>query len=210
MTKLSPEETRQCSINALKMVYYVIIGLAITEALNTTFVRDGSFIGIEVFSRKNLPYTVLLLALLPTVTRFVHGASIHLDMISQKRYKPLIDFVGFFIQASAFYLMATSLGKPLMFLILFGVMLFFDALWLIFLVSVKYIDLGRTEKQWLWSDSLIIIAFFILYLVHRTISDHLSLATIVIISIVATFFDYLYNKDFYFPTDERGTSGNTL
>lgn len=210
MIKLSPQQTRQCSTNALKMVYYVIIGLAITEALYRTFLKDGSFLGLQVFWPNNFPSTILLFALLPTICRFVHGASIHLDMISEKRYKPLFDFIGFFIQASFFYLMATSLERPLVFSFLFGGMLLCDAFWLIFLRLINYIDLGWTEKQWLWSDFCIIGIFVILYTIDRTMTCVWSVVAILIVAIVATFFDYFLNKDFYFPTSESVTSANTV
>lgn len=210
MAKLSPRETRQSSTSALKMVYYVIIGLAITEALYRTFLREGSFLGLQAFASNNLSSTILLFALLPTICRFVHGASIHLDMISEKRYKPAFDFIGFFVQASLFYLMAVSLERPLVFLFLFGLMLLSDALWLIFLRLIKYIDLSWTEKQWLGSDFCIIIVFIILYKIDKTIAYFWSAIAILIVASMATFFDYFLNKDFYFPTSESPTSTNMV
>jgi hypothetical protein len=210
MTKLSPQQTRQCSTNALKMIYYVIIGLAITEALYRTFLKGGSFPGLKVFWANNLPSTILLFALLPTICRFVHGASIHLDMISEKRYKPLLDFIGFFIQASLFYLMAASLERPLVFSFLFGGMLLCDAFWLIFLRLINYIDLGSTEKQWMWSDFCIIGLFVMLYMINKTMACVWSVVGILIVAIVGTFLDYFLNKDFYFPTSETVTSANTM
>ena len=204
MIKLSPQQTRQHSTSALKMVYYVIIDLAITEALYRTFLKDGSFLGVQVFGQNNLPSTLLLFALFLTICRFVHGASIHLDMILDKRYKPLFDFIGFFIQASLFYLMAISLNKPLVFSFLFGSMLFCDALWLFLLKFIHYIDFNRTVKQWLWSNFCIIVVFVILYIIDRKMTCIWSVVVILIVAFVATFFDYFLNKDFYFPTSENG------
>lgn len=205
MTKRSPQQTRQSSTNALKMVYYVIIGLAITEALYRTFLKNGSFLGRQAFELNNLPHTILLFALLLTICRFVHGASIHLDMFSEKRYKLLFDFTGFFFQGSLFYLMAVSLKRPLTFLILFGSMLLGDAVWLIVLKLINYIDFGSTEKQWLYSDFCIIGVFVVLYLIDRTISCVWSVVAIFIVASVATFFDYRLNIDFYFPTSKNST-----
>lgn len=206
MTKLSPLETRQSSKNALKMIYYVIIGLAITQALYRTFLKEGGFVGLAVFGAKNFPCNVLLCALLSTIFRFVHGASIHLDMISDKRYKPLWDFIGFFIQASLFYLMALSLENPFLFSVLFGVMLLCDACWLISLRLINYIDFDRTVKQWLWSDFLIIAGLVVIYIRDRTLACVWSVVLILIIAIVATFLDYFLNKDFYFPANENASS----
>jgi hypothetical protein len=205
MTKLSPQETRRSSANALKTVYYVIVGLAITEALRRAFLKEGSFLGWQVFARNNLTPTILLFTLLPTICRFVHGASIHLDMISEKRYKPLYDFFWFFIQASLFYLMAVSLQKPIAFSFLFGFMLLFDAFWLIFLRVKRYIELSGTEKQWLWSDFCIVGALLAIYLMDTTMACIWSAVVILIVAVVATVLDYFLNKSFYFPTSEGAT-----
>ena len=205
MTNDNSKQKRQCSVDALKTVYYVVIGLAITEALDRIFIEDKSFIGLKVFEPDNLPSTMLLFAFLFTICRFVHGASIHLGVISDKRYKPLVDFIGFFIQASLFYLMATSLGNPIMFLHVFLVMLFADASWLIFLRCIKYIDFDRTPKQWVYSDFLIIGVFVIIYSKDIAIAQVHSVVCILIVAIVATIFDYIHNKDFYFPPEERET-----
>lgn len=216
MTKLSPQQTRESSTNALKMVYYVIIGLAITEALYRTFLKDGSFLGLWVFRTKNLSSTLLLFALMPTICRFVHGASIHLDMISAKRYKPFCDFVGFFFQASFFYLMALSLEKQVIFSLFFGLMLLCDASWLLILSKIKYIELGQVEKQWLRSDFGIIGVLIVLLIgtkieyikiIDTEIVSICSAAVIFIVAIVATVQDYCSNKDFYFPTSEGAISG---
>lgn len=208
MSQRSAQQTRQASKDALKVVYYVIIGIAITGALNRVFLKQGTFLGLEIFERKNLPSTILLFAFLPTICRFVHGASIHLDVISEKRYKPLIDFVGFFLQAAFFYLMATSLKKTLTFSFFFGLMLLFDALWLLFLWKTNYIELGKTEVQWLRSDFAIIAILIMLNILHPSMVSVWSPVTILIVAIIATFLDYFLNKDFYFPIGGT-TSANT-
>ena len=210
MLKLSAPETRQSSAKALKMVYYVIVGLAITEALHRTFLKDGSFLGLQAFTLNNLTRTILLFALLLTVCRFVHGASIHLDMISEKRYKTLYDFIGFFMQASLFYLMAVSLEKPIVFSSLFGIMLLFDAFWLIFLRMGNYIELDGTAKQWLWSDFCIVGALFVIYLTDTTMACICSVVVIFIVALAATFLDYFLNKNFYFPISKSATLSSTV
>jgi len=181
------------------MVYYVIIGLAITVALHKTFVKDGLFVGFQCFTHE-LDRLFLLLALLFTICRFVHGASLHLDMCPEKRLKPLFDFIAFFIQASFFYLMALSLDKPITFSLLFALMLFFDSLWLILLRIKKYIEEPyKTVNQWILSNCIIIIALFLIYKTDKTMVAIWSVVAVLIVAVVATILDYYYNKDFYFP-----------
>lgn len=94
---------RDASRDALKYGYYVIIGIAITQALSHTFMKDNNFLGMRVFKGDNLISFILLsVAFLPTICRFVHGASIHLavDGISKKRYKPIVDFCGYCLSYS--------------------------------------------------------------------------------------------------------------
>lgn len=202
MLDLSAQQTRQASGNALKTVYYVIIGLAITEALQRTFLDNGSFVGLSVFSPKHLPTTILLFAFLPTICRFTHGASLHLDAASNSRYKPLLDFVGFFLQASLFYLMAASLEKPFAFSCFFGMMLVFDAGWILLLRSFRYISLDWTAWQWSVSDGCILVAFGILYYYDRTMGTCTTLLWILGVSLIATAVDYVMNSGFYFPTGD--------
>jgi len=157
-------------------------------------------LGFQCFTQE-LDRLFLLLALIFTICRFVHGASIHLDVPSNKRYKPLVDFVGFFFQASCFYLMALTLDKPITFSILFAIMLLADAIWLIVLLAIKYIEeLSATVvKQWLWSDFLIVVLLIILCVIQTKVVHWVEFI-ILLIALVAAALDYLLNKNFYFPS----------
>ena len=202
MATASREEALRCSTATLLMIYYVIVGLAITEGLQNAFVKDGTFLGARVFSNENLPKTLLLLALLPTICRFVHGASIHLGVPSDKRYKPLVDFIGFFLQGSVFYLMAFSLESQSLFSLFFGVLLLFDAAWLIVLRLIRYLRFDRTEIQWLVSNALIIGALCGIYGLRECITSTAGAFLILVVALTATVLDYAINREFYFPPQE--------
>lgn len=169
------------------MIYYVIIGLAFTEAL-ASFVKGGSWI--------------LLFALLPTICRFVHGASIHLEMDrdSPKRWKLPLDFLGFFLQASFFYLMSQSLDDQKKFSLYFGIVLFVDGLWLLVLKIIKYLEFERSEKQWLWSDFIFGPVFISLFIFNCSSVGWKCI--ILILASIATFWDYFANNRDYFPIKE--------
>lgn len=195
------DRVRNASRDALKYVYYVIIGIAITEALIRAFISNGNFLGMQMFIGKQKIPLILLFAFLPTICRFVHGASIHLDAISNKRYKSIIDCIGFYLQAIFFYLMAVSLKEPLSFSSSLALMLFFDAMWLVFLRCIKYIKFDRTHSQWLISDIILIIILSILFLCYYDRATSVTNWSILIsiFAIVAAFLDYFLNRDFYFP-----------
>lgn len=199
---MEPDDIRRSTKEALKTVYYIIIGLAIIQALSRTFLIEGSFIGWQVFSKVNLSTTLLLFAFFPTVCRFVHGASIHLDISVNKRFKPIIDFIGFLLQASLFYMMAISLGNPRAFIMAYIIMLFFDSLWLILLGIIRYHRLRFTEIEWLISDVIIIIVFIFFYFLYRDNPAVWIVWSVTLISLVAAIFDYILNRNFYFPKAE--------
>jgi len=191
LTQDISEQTRSASKEVLKMIYYIIIALAITESLNKLFLY-------------NITTLYLIIAFLFTTCRFAHGASIHLDVYSRKRYKPLFDFIEFFFQAGLFYLMSTVLTEPQNFSFLFIIMLLSDAIWLIILWSIKYIEPDKTHKQWLMSDIIIIfILSFLLLIPCLAIQYDLFSLIVMITSIIATLADYIFNKDFYFPSVDK-------
>ena len=200
MIKLTTAQVRRSSANALKTVYYVIVGLAIAEALSRTFVKHGLFIGLDCFKKENLPCFLLLCAFLPTICRFVHGASLHLDAPSEKRFKPLINFCAFLMQGSFFYLMALSLDKLTTFIGFFGLMLLSDAIWLILLKAKGYLDeLSAYANQWLRSDIFIIFSLVLIYLISRKTGSAWASLFILVISFLAAIRDYWKNSGLYFP-----------
>src|SRR5207244_1537554 len=95
MSPASSAKRLESSKGALKAIYYVIVGLAITEALTRAVVQDGTFAGGALLTPQRLPILMLLVAFLVTIMRFIHGSSIHLDVIHGGRFKALLDFVGF-------------------------------------------------------------------------------------------------------------------
>jgi hypothetical protein len=211
MSQDDAEQRRISSVTALKAVYYVIIGLAITEALARTFIREGKFISLSVFNLTNLPTTFLLLALVPTICRFVHGASMHLDMEQNKRYKLLFDFFGFLVQGALFYLMALSLNDPWAFAWLFILMLAGDVSWIKLLLVVKYTQPNLVMKQWLRSDITLIVLLIVLLIlaellcpnvVNKEVTCICESVILLILAVLATVWDYVHNRDFYFPRAE--------
>src|SRR5207247_1368406 len=142
----------RASKEALKYIYYVVAGIAITDALSRAFAPDGQFLGRQLLTSNRRPTLLLLVALLTTIFRFVHGASIHLDSIHKGSIKTLFDFFGFFGQASLFYLMALSLANAAMFCVLLFVMLGLDALWLLVFRPLSSLGFRDTEVQWIVSD----------------------------------------------------------
>lgn len=199
MTTPTREDVLRCSASTLMMIYYVIVGLAITEGLQKVFIEKETFIGIAAFSAGNLPRTLLFFALLPTICRFVHGASMHLGVLGNKRYKPLVDFISFCFQAAMFYLMAFSLGDTALFSWFFMILLLLDTIWLVFLRLIRYVEFNRTIRQWLASNGILVV---LLLLSLKWVPSAVQPVLVMGAAIVATIWDYVANRDFYFPNAE--------
>jgi len=180
----------------LRAVYFVVVSLALREALNRTFLEDNDFIGLHLVDHRHLPTTLLFAAFVPTAIRFVHGASIHIDLLSDNRYKPLVDFCGFLIQSALLYLMAVTLHEPTDFVTLFVLMLMFDVLWLFALHATDYHRVDQTERQWLVSNTL--LAIVLLAALAGGVEWSATLG-IWFACTIATVLDYKMNRTFYFP-----------
>ncbi len=195
------EDVLKCSASTLMTIYYVIVGLAITEGLQKAFIEEGKFVGSEAFSTGNLPKTLLFFAMLPTICRFVHGASMHLGVLGNKRYKPLVDFASFCFQATMFYLMAFSLGDVVLFSSFFVVLLGLDTLWLMFLRVIRYVEINQTIKQWLTSNIILILLLLGGLLFTKSIPSAVQPSLVTGVAILATIWDYVANREFYFPKE---------
>jgi len=179
------------SKETLKNIYFIIIGIAITEALNRTIVMTNDL----------LTSVLSLIIYLPTIIRFTHGASLYLDKIYEKRRNIAINFISFSFQSIIFYIMSLYLEESLIFLFLLLVMLFNDAFWILILVFKKYEEFDKTLKQWLRSDTVFAL-FIILSLIFLAINlffKYIGLILVLIYAIFATFWDYIRNREKYFP-----------
>lgn len=183
------------------MIYYVIVGLAITEGLQKAFIENGNFIGVAAVSAGNLPRTLLFFALLPTICRFVHGASMHLGVLGDKRYKPLVDFASSCFQAAMFYLMAFALSDVALFSMVFVILLSVDTAWLVFLRLTRYLECTPTTRQWLQSNIALIFLLVGILLSMKIIPNSTQSLLIAVVAILATIWDYVANRDFYFPKE---------
>jgi hypothetical protein len=200
MSQPKSVNARKASKDALRAIYYVVIGLALKEALSHAFSKNGEFVGSNMFDSKHLPTTLLFFAFLPTAIRFVHGASIHIDALSEKRYKPLFDFVGFIAQASFLYLMAITLATPTDFAWLIVTMLLVDTIWLFVLHMTNFHPIQKTERQWIGSN--IVVSIIVGILLGCEAFPH-GAWIVTVTAVAAAAFDYYLNRTFYFPEGDR-------
>lgn len=191
----SSQETRRLSADALKAVYLIIVGLALVQALSLVLEQEAG-------QGSTVP-RLLLVAFLATFIRFVHGASLHLelDLAPRTRFGPLINFIGFLFQGMGLFLMALSVADPFRYAGWFLVMLAIDLAWLVVMRRLQ----GRAtsvSQQWMRSDVLLIVLLGLCpYAVRAEFADSSSEAMAIVvtaISLAAAVWDYRENAAFYF------------
>ena len=192
----------EASKGALKAIYYVVVGIALTEAMDRVFLLNGAFQPSRLLESAGIRSVLLLFAFMLTISRFVHGASIHLDDIETGRFKALFDFIGFFAQASLFYVMALTISDPPTFVALFVLMLVADAAWLSVLCQVRYLTFQGTARQWVISDLLLMLALLATLYRDPVVSLPAAGATAIAAGTAAVI-DYWKNWEFYFPAGQR-------
>jgi hypothetical protein len=201
MPGLEPKERRTASKDALKTLYFVVLGIAVTESLESAFLDRGEFVGHQLVEHSHVARIFLLLAFLPTAVRFAHGASIHMDVMHEKAYKPVLDFIGFMVQACVLYMMAETLDRTKTFMILFALLLVFDSAWLGMLRWRRYLVFGKTEWQWLMANGGMFVTF-VIAVVLASMNGPLGAVLVMVVAIGATIADYVMNREFYFPLEE--------
>ncbi|MFX1504674.1 MAG: hypothetical protein ACFFDC_01045 [Promethearchaeota archaeon] len=177
------------SKETLKNIYFIIIGIAITEALNRTFEGAQDFLMVALS----------LIIFLPTIIRFTHGASLYLDKTYKRRKKIAINFISFSIQSLLFYIMSIFIENIIVFQILLFCMLINDAIWMLILIFKDYEEFDNEFKQWLISDGFFCFAIIISFILIWVNFNYIGLIVVLIYSTFATFWDYIKNKDTYFP-----------
>ena len=175
------------SIEALKIIYYVIVGLALTQIMSI-FTVPNAYDKVLAF--------ILALSLLPTLVRFSLGITQVLEAhkTSASGTTLLVDFFLFLFMGSFLYFMAAYIGDIKIYLIFFIILLLVDLLWL-------RITKTAVPRQFIFSDISVIVLLFVLYGASYLApsSGFWALGVfLLLISVIATCCDFKYNWKFYF------------
>jgi len=119
--------------NAIRLIYFLIIGLAITEALRLLLYRDGNF------SMPKEEEVVLFVVFFSFVSRFFIGAYrvISEDIeVGFRQPKIAIDLIGFCLQALIFYVYALNFIDAVYSQWIILIICVLDLIWLSLLASI--------------------------------------------------------------------------
>jgi len=207
---------RNGSLQALEQIYYVIAGLAFTNAL-TEVNRSVPQAGTDA-SSAHLPLFVLFVSI---AVRFVHGASTHFgihklgseattSLTWYVRFQPLIDFLGFGAQASLFVVLTSKLSTFENFFWWLKWLFALDWLWilatLIFDPGVKRGDTSfKTLIEWMFNDVVLVSAGVLIPTIGFLKQNQCAEWTFAGVGLLVFCADYYFNHKYYFsaPTVEE-------
>lgn len=148
--------------DAIRIVFAVIMAIALKRAFDTVFVVEGA--GFKPLSAFTVTEIVLFFVFVVTIARFFMGDMRHLDTtyldpilgeaddVSTEQLRPINRFLDFYlllIHGIIFYYMATLLSAPRMFFGVYVALILFNAVWLVIasLVTGKRMDVQTALGQ---------------------------------------------------------------
>ena len=172
---------------AIRLIYVLIISLAFTEALKSLFIQN------DIFKLPKSQDIILCVIFFSFITRFFIGAYRILSYdieVEIRQPKIIIDSIGFFLQALAFYIFALIYHNFIFTQWLIIIICIVDLVWLALLAMVYKIK-EVTYNQWQIHN--IVICCFVLFNIFYL--DNLII--LLIVSFLALVIDFVYNREFY-------------
>lgn len=201
---------RQNSVKNLVSLYTVVIGVALAYAVRG--VVNSSIIENAI----NWSSVLLFLGFISTLFPFFHGALRHLDdayIENNNRHIShaalIIDFILLFLHALSFVVLSLLITHPTHFILVLIGILSIDVLWggfATFASSTKATGQRlRAEAKWAIINLAFVLASLWYLWTHSFFVNELAVpmnlaVPIAIFCVLRTLFDYVWCREFYFPT----------
>ncbi len=205
-----PFNIKHRTVIHLGELYAVVSGLALTKAIEKTFVEHETFDVVWAY----LPYFVAYCA---TLIPIYHGALIHLDKTYLKpgATNPLpaafiTDWTLLFIEGCAIFVFATTISDSVRFSWIFSIILGFDTIWAaVATFGFSTDEEGRTAvKKWATINATAVALMIVFGVGLRKLQqdkvevEDARWVIVLLIAVARTVIDYLWCHAFYFPVDE--------
>lgn len=177
---------------ALRLLYVIIISLAIAKAISILFMCE------DTFTIPTQEQTFLFIVFFSFISRFFLGAysALSYDVeIEFGKTKIVIDAVGFLFQALAFYVFALRFHNLIFSQFMIYVICAIDLLWLL-LLAIKFNIKDKTFTQWIIHNIIMLI------FIPINMNMWNNLYYLFGISILALFVDIALNSDYYFAVKQ--------
>lgn len=202
--------SRVSSVGHLQTLYTVVVGVALTVAL-----EDISATGSGQTSLlSSVDAVLLLVAFIATLLPFYHGALRHLDVTwiekegrDVKSGALLADFVILFVEGCLFLLIARQLSSPFHFGAGLAALLAIDVIWGV-VAHAAFTQPGADKAEWKWVQNNVVAVIALLALlfsvktwVAQPAQVTWTVVGLLIVALVRTIVDYVRSWDFYYPAD---------
>jgi hypothetical protein len=202
--------SRVSSVKHLQTLYTVVVGVALTVALEDI----SATVPGQTSLLSSVDAVLLLVAFIATLLPFYHGALRHLDVTwiekqgrDVKSGALLADFIILFVEGCLFLLIARQLGSPFHFGMGLAALLTIDIIWGV-VAHVAFTQPGADKAEWKWvqNNVVAVIALLALLISVRTWVPQPAQATwnaagLLGVALLRTAVDYARSWDFYYPTD---------
>jgi hypothetical protein len=202
--------SRVSSVRHLQTLYTVVVGVALTVALEDVSAQAPG----KTWLLSSVDAVLLLVAFVATLLPFYHGALRHLDVTwiekkgrDVKSGALLADFVILFVEGCLFLLIARQLSSPFHFGIALTALLSIDVIWGV-TAHFAFTQPGADKAEWKWvqHNFVAIIVLVALLLSPASWAPKPSQATwmavaLLGVALLRTVVDYARSWDFYYPAD---------
>ena len=175
---------------ALRLLYVLVISLAVTNSMTVLFVFQNQF---KLPSLDNKLF--LFLVFLSFISRFFLGAYRVLSQnieIELRRPKIVIDTIGFYLQALLFYIYSINYNDEIFSQWIIVIICSIDFIWLLYL-NLRYGVRESTFYEWMIHN-----LFFILFCISNILWFN-NIIILLIFALIAFLLDFIINANFYFP-----------
>ena len=158
--------SRVSSVKHLQTLYTVVVGVALTVALEDISATAPGQISLL----SSVDAVLLLVAFIATLLPFYHGALRHLDVTwiekegrDVKSGALLADFVILFIEGCLFLLIARQLSSPFHFGVGLASLLAIDVIWGV-VAHAAFTQHGADKAEWKWVENNVVAVVVIVAL----------------------------------------------
>lgn len=204
----------QRSVDSLERLFAVVVGLAITLAVEKIlFDANGNLLSWRDANSNSYPFLGVLLDRLPAVVAFLasvvpfyHGMNRHLDKTYVESSIPankegflVMDFFVFFLESCFLLALASSVGsQDRVFLILAGLLLV-DSIWSIVTHGIHYAKDSISTLSWGCINLIAIILLLLFYFSQIFPEGPVRSWALCAVALLRTIVDYKICWRFYFP-----------
>jgi hypothetical protein len=212
------ESARVSSVRHLQTLYTVVVGVALTVALEDISAKGPGQTSLLTSANAVL----LLVAFIATLLPFYHGALRHLDVTwiekegrDIKGGALLADFVILFIEGCLFLLIARQISSAFYFGIGLVSLLAIDMIWGI-VAHFAFTQPGADKAEWKWVQNNAVAVVFLLIVmiplrawVSEPAQGRWMAVGLLSLALLRTVVDYVRSWQFYYPPEKNRLAAAT-